>query len=160
MYALGTKSKQKLATVHPDLARVIALAITLSPQDFTVLETLRTEATQREYVRTGASQTMDSRHLPGPNGKARAADLGAYVAGMVRWEWDLYPPIADAMRRAAIQLNIPVRWGGAWVLLNDLGSLAAVKRAVAQYTAARKAQRKKAFLDGPHFELPKSARYP
>ena len=160
MYQLGTKSKQRLVGVHPDLVKVVTLAITLSPQDFTVLEGVRTEATQREYVRTGASQTMDSRHLKGPQGHGRAVDLAAWVAGGIRWEWALYPPIADAMRRAAIQLDIPVRWGGSWVLLNDLASLAAVNRSVSDYTAARKAQRRKAFLDGPHFELPKSARYP
>ena len=160
MYQLGTKSKQRLVGVHPDLVKVVALAITMTPQDFTVLEGVRTVEKQREYVRTGASQTMDSRHLKGPQGYGRAVDLAAWVAGGVRWEWALYPPIADAMRRAAIQLGIPVRWGGGWVLLNDLGSLAAVNRAVATYTAERKAQKRKAFLDGPHFELPKSARYP
>lgn len=159
-YALGAKSKQRLVGVHPDLVRCVQLAITLSSQDFTVLEGVRSIETQREYVRTGASQTMDSRHLKGPQGYGRAVDLAAWLGGGVRWEWALYPPIADAMRRAAIQLGIPVRWGGGWVLLNDLASLAAVNRAVATYTAARKAQRKKAFLDGPHFELPKSVRYP
>lgn len=160
MYQLGTKSKRRLVGVHPDLVKVVALAITMTPQDFIVLEGVRTVEKQREYVRTGASQTMDSRHLKGPQGYGRAVDLAAWVAGGVRWEWALYPPIADAMRRAAIQLGVPVRWGGGWVLLNDLGSLAAVNRAAATYTAARKAQKRKAFLDGPHFELPKSARYP
>lgn len=160
MYQLGTKSRQRLAGVHPDLARVVQRAIQLTTQDFTVLEGVRSLATQRDYVARGASQTMESRHLLGPQGYGRAVDLAAWVAGGVRWEWALYPPIADAMRRAAIQLGVPVRWGGGWVLLNDLGSLAAVNRAVATYTAARKAQKRKAFLDGPHFELPKSARYP
>ena len=159
-YALGAKSKQRLVGVHPDLVRCVQLAITLTTQDFTVLEGLRSIETQREYVRKGASQTMDSRHLKGPDGYGHAVDLAAWVGGMVRWEWDLYLPIADAMRRAGQQLGVPIRYGGGWYSLTDLGSAAAIKRATDQYVAARKAAKRKAFLDGPHFELARSARYP
>lgn len=160
MFNLGTKSRQRLAGVHPDLVKVTSLAIGLSIQDFTVLQGLRTKAQQAEYVRTGASQTMNSRHLPGADGYGHAVDLAAWVAGGVRWEWPLYLPIADAMRRAAIQTGIPIRWGGGWFLLNDLPSATAIKRATDAYVASRRAQRRKAFLDGPHFELPTGSRYP
>ena len=158
-YALGTKSKQRLVGVHPDLVRVVQLAITLSTQDFTVLEGVRSIETQREYVAKGASQTMDSRHLKGPAGVGRAVDLVPWAGGMARWEWPLVYPIAEAMRQAAVQLDVPIRWGGAWVSLNDMKPGGA-KRAVEAYTAARRAAKQKAFTDGPHFELPKSARYP
>lgn len=160
MYQLGTKSKARLKAAHPDLQRVCYRAISLTTQDFTLLEVARSIETQREYVAKGASQTMDSRHLVGPDGWAKAVDAAAWVAGGVRWEWDLYLPIADAFRRAAIQEQVPIRWGGGWFLLNDLGSIGAIKRATDAYVAARRAQKRKAFLDGPHFELPKSARYP
>lgn len=153
-FKLGTKSLQRLTGVHPDLVKVVKLAIQYTPVDFTVHEGLRSLATQREYVRRGASQTMDSRHLTG-----HAVDLCALVAGDIRWEWDLYPPIAEAMRLAAIDLGIPVRWGGGWFLLNELSSQQAIVRATTAYTNARRAQKKKAFLDGPHFELLK-AKYP
>lgn len=156
MYQLGTKSKQRLRGVHPELVRVVTHAIGISAQDFTVLEGVRTRETQAEYVRRGASQTMDSRHLVGADGFGHAVDLAAWVAGGVRWEWDLYLPIADAMRRAAIATGVPIRWGGGWFLLNDLASAGAVKRATDQYVAAKRAQKRKAFLDGPHFELPKA----
>lgn len=159
MYQLGSRSVARLAGVHPHLVGVVRRAITLTAQDFSVLEGVRSLATQREYVAKGASQTLDSRHLVGADGLGHAVDLVAYVAGTVRWEWDLYLPIADAMRRAAIDLGVPVRWGGAWCLLNDLGSPAAVKRAVDRYVAERRAQKRRAFLDGPHFELPKGV-YP
>jgi len=159
MYQLGTKSKQRLVGVHPDLVKVVHRAIQLTTQDFTVLEGVRSIETQREYVRKGASQTMDSRHLKGPQGYGRAVDLVPWAGGMPRWEWPLIYPIAEAMRQAAVELGVAIRWGGAWVSLNDM-SPGGAKRAVDAYVAARKAAKKSAFLDGPHYELPKSARYP
>lgn len=159
MFQLGTKSKQRLQGVHPDLARVVHRAIQLTTQDFTVLEGVRSIETQRDYVRRGASQTMESRHLVGPQGFGRAVDLVPWAGGMARWEWPLIYPIAEAVRQAAVELDIPIRWGGAWVSLNTM-SPGGAKRAVDAYVAARKAAKKSAFLDGPHYELPKSARYP
>ncbi|WP_202842196.1 M15 family metallopeptidase [Luteimonas saliphila] len=151
-FELGTRSRQRLNLgVHPDLYRVVSRAIEITPIDFSVIEGRRSVERQRELVAKGASQTMNSRHITG-----HAVDLGAYVAGSVQWEWALYPPIADAMRRAALELGIPVRWGGGWFLLNDCNSLRGIELKVAAYTAARRAQKRKAFLDGPHFELPAS----
>ena len=40
-----------------------------------VYETLRTVAEQRKKVEDGVSKTMHSMHLPGSDGKARAADI-------------------------------------------------------------------------------------
>jgi peptidoglycan LD-endopeptidase CwlK len=37
-YSLGTRSKQNLSGVHPDLVAVVKLAITITEQDFTVIE--------------------------------------------------------------------------------------------------------------------------
>lgn len=156
MYQLGMTSKRRLAGVHPDLVRVVNLAITLSAQDFSVLEGVRNLARQRELVARGASQTMNSRHLTGRDGHGHAVDCAAWVAGGIRWEWALYPPIAEAMRKAAVKLDVPVEWGGGWQLLNDAPNQAALERRVHAYVAARKAQRRAAFLDGPHFQLPAS----
>ena len=160
MYQLGTKSKRTLAGVHPQLVAVVNRAITLTAQDFTVHEGVRTVEAQRAYVAKGASQTMESRHLKGADGYGHAVDLYAWVNGGIRFEWNLYPVIADGMRRAAIELGIPVRWGGTWQLLNDATSQKHLERLVASYVAARKAQKRKAFLDGPHFELPAGRCYP
>lgn len=159
MFKLGTKSKRNLQGVHPDLVKVVERAIQLTTQDFTVLEGVRSLATQREYVRKGASQTMASRHLQAANGYGHAVDLVPWEGGMPRWEWPLIYPIAEAMRQASAELCTPIRWGGAWVALSSVSPNGA-KRAVDAYVAARKAAKKSAFTDGPHFELPKSARYP
>lgn len=154
MYQLGKKSRERLQGVDPRLVRCVERAIQLTTQDFTVLEGVRTLQTQREYVRTGASQTMNSRHLKQEDGYGKAVDLAAWVAGTVRWEWNLYLPIADAMRQAAIEQRLPIRYGGGWFRLDALSSAAAIKRATDAYTAAKRAAKQKAFLDGPHFEIP------
>lgn len=154
MFKLGPTSLQRLNTVDPRLQRTVKHAISICPQDFSVHEGARSIATQREYFRTGASQTMDSRHLVQSDGWAKATDLVPWAGGMLRWEWPLIWPIVESMRIAAIKTGTPIRWGGGWFLLNDKGSLAAVKRAMDAYVAARRAARKKAFMDGPHFEIP------
>lgn len=120
-YSLGARSRQRLNGVHPDLVKVVERAIEITEIDFTVLEGLRTKARQAELVRQGASKTMNSRHLTG-----HAVDLGAYVAGQVRWDWPLYHKIAKAVKQAAKDVGVPIEWGGDW----------------------------RSFKDGPHWQLP------
>ena len=125
-FKLGPTSILRLQQVHPDLVRVVARAIVVSEIDFTVLEGARTKERQVELLAAGATTTLNSRHIPGADGFARAVDLGALVGGKVRWDWPLYFKIADAMKAAAKELDIPLEWGGDW----------------------------KKFKDGPHFQLP------
>lgn len=145
-FILSKKSLSRLEGVHDDLVRVVKRAIEFTQIDFTVLEGVRSKARQAQLVASGASKTMDSRHLTG-----HAVDLAAYVAGSPRWDWPLYHKLAEAVQQAAIELGTPVVWGGVWdKLLNDLGD---TEDEVAQYVVRRKALGKKAFIDGPHFEL-------
>ena len=136
-FKLGKKSRERLIGVHPDLTMVVERAIELTDVDFTVLEGVRSKARQEKLVASGASQTMNSRHLTG-----HAVDLGALVAGQVRWDWGLYLRIAGAVRTASLELGIPIRWGGTWGLLSDLNG---------DITADVLHKR---FPDGPHYELP------
>ena len=126
MYTLSTRSLDRLNGVHPDLVSVVKLAIHLSEVDFVVLEGLRTKERQAQLLKAGASFTLKSRHLTG-----HAVDLGALVNKEVRWDWPLYHKIAKAMKQAAIDLDVPIVWGGDW----------------------------RTFKDGPHFEL-KRNKYP
>lgn len=125
-FSLSKRSMDRMTGVHPDLVKVVKLAITLTEVDFGVIEGTRVIERQRELVAKGASKTMNSRHLTG-----HAVDLVAYVGSEVRWDWPLYHKIADAMKRAANALGVPIVWGGDW----------------------------KSFKDGPHFELDRKA-YP
>ena len=109
MYKLGSRSLSRLVGVHPDLIKVVEHAITISETDFTVLEGVRTPERQKTLVESGASWTMNSRHITG-----HAVDLGAWVDDRVDWSWPLYAKIAAAMKNAAKDLDIPIVWGGDW----------------------------------------------
>ncbi len=146
-FKLGKKSLSNLKGVHPDLVKVVKRAIELTECDFTITEGLRTKERQALYVKQGKSQTMNSKHLDG-----LAVDLAAWVNGTINWNFDYYFKIADAVRKASIELGMKVKWGGAWRYLNDYDSS---RKAYDAYIAERKKLGKKPFLDGVHFELDK-----
>ena len=127
MFQLGPRSKMRLNGVHPDLVKVVERAIQITTVDFTVLEGVRDPLRQKKLVESGASQTMNSRHIPGADGYAKAVDLGAWVDDQVDWSWPLYHKIADAMKEAGRQVKVPIEWGGDF----------------------------RTFKDGPHFQLPR-----
>ncbi len=108
-FHLSKRSLSRLRGVHPQLAKVVKMAIEFTSVDFAVLEGVRTIAKQREYVDRGVSWTMRSRHLTG-----HAVDLGAYDKGKIVWAWPLYFDIADAMDAAADFYKVKIQWGGDW----------------------------------------------
>lgn len=114
MFKLSSRSLQRLDGVHPDLVRVVKHAIGISKVDFTVLEGVRTLATQRQYYAAGKTRTMNSRHLTG-----HAVDLAPVVGGAVSWDWDHFHPLAEAMKAAAQAEKVRVTWGGDWVKFKD-----------------------------------------
>jgi peptidoglycan L-alanyl-D-glutamate endopeptidase CwlK len=114
MYKLGARSKQRLKGVHDDLVKVVERAIEITTVDFTVLEGLRTPERQKALYESGASQTLNGRHITG-----HAVDLGAWVDGEVRWDWPLYHKIAAAMKEAAKQLDIKIVCGADWKSFPD-----------------------------------------
>jgi len=153
-YQLSNASKSRLQGVDPRLVRVVERAIQLTTQDFTVLEGVRSLEKQKKNVASGASQTMNSRHLVQSDGYGKAVDLVAWTSKGISWDWDLYLAIADAMRRAAAELGVPIRYGGGWFRLDSLPTKSAIEAETKAYTARQRKAGKKAFLDGPHFEIP------
>jgi peptidoglycan L-alanyl-D-glutamate endopeptidase CwlK len=119
-FALGQRSRERLKGVDDRLVKVVERAIEITEVDFTVLEGLRTPERQKQLVNEGFSQTLKSKHLTG-----HAVDLGALVNGVVSWDKEPYYKIEKAMKQAAQELNIKVRWGGDF----------------------------KSFFDAPHWEL-------
>lgn len=113
-FKLSARSRDRLNGVHVDLVRVVERAIEITAVDFGVIEGLRTKARQAQLVASGASRTMNSRHLTG-----HAVDLMAYVGREGRWDWPLYPAIAHAMKQSAQELGVPIVWGGDWVTFID-----------------------------------------
>lgn len=118
---LSDRSIHRLTGVHNDLVRVVMLAAKNTDLDFIVTEGMRTMEKQKLLFAKGASKTLNSRHLTG-----HAVDLAAMVGDEVRWDWPLYHRLAKTMKAAAVELNVPLEWGGDW----------------------------RSIKDGPHFQLP------
>jgi len=148
-FKLGKKSKSELEGVHTDLVAVVKRAIELTVQDFSVHDGIRTIEQQRTLVERGASKTLNSRHITG-----HAVDLVPYIGGKLRWEWEPIYAIAEAVRAAAREQGVPIRWGGAWDRrLTDLDD--PPEDIVTDYVSRRRNAGKRAFIDGPHYELPR-----
>lgn len=126
MPRFSVRSVKNLAGVHPDLVAVMNAAIKDSSLDFAVTEGLRTLEKQQRLAAVGATTTLNSRHLTG-----HAVDVAVFVDGQVRWDWPLYETLAVHVKKCALELKIPIEWGGDW----------------------------KRFRDGPHYQLPWE-RYP
>ncbi len=113
-FTFSARSEQRLQGVHADLVRVVRRALTLSSVDFTIVEGLRTAARQKQLVASGASKTLNSRHLTG-----HAVDVAPVIAGQVRWDWPPFHDIAAAMKRAAQEEGVAIVWGGDWRSFKD-----------------------------------------
>jgi peptidoglycan L-alanyl-D-glutamate endopeptidase CwlK len=148
MFKLSKRSHDRLFGVDPRLVAVVETAIGITKVDFGVTEGLRTRETQEMYVRTGKSQTMNSKHLTG-----EAVDLVAFVDGKVSWELNLYDEIADAMRMAALGHNLPLRWGAAWNIQDIRKWDGSMESAMVYYIDERRRMNRRPFIDAPHWEI-------
>lgn len=111
---LSESSLKKIDGVHPDLQRVVYRAAEITAVDFIITEGLRTVERQKKLVASGASRTMNSRHITG-----HAVDLAASVDDEIRWDWPLYHKLAEAMKEAARIEGVPIEWGGDWKTFKD-----------------------------------------
>ena len=147
-FKLSKRSHDRLFGVNPKLVAVVNRAIELTTVDFGVTEGLRTVETQEAYVKAGKSQTMNSKHIGG-----NAVDLVAYINGEVSWELNVYDNIADAMRQAAIENDLPLRWGAAWNVPDICKWTGSMEDAMNHYIDKRRQQGRRPFIDAPHFEI-------
>ena len=147
-YKLSTRSQERLMGVEPELKEVVYEAIKVTKIDFGVIEGLRTEEKQKQLVESGASQTMKSKHLEG-----RAVDLMAYIGGRGSWELNVYDEIADAMKEAAVKVDVTVRWGAAWTVTDIREWEGTMEDAMNSYIDTRRSEGRRPFIDAPHFEL-------
>ena len=147
-FKLSERSMAKLEGVDSRMQDVVKEAITLTKIDFGVICGMRTEDEQQELVAKGASKTMKSKHLDG-----LAVDLMAYIGSRASWELNLYDDIADAMAEAARNNNVKIRWGAAWHVDSIADWDFTMQDAMNSYVDLRRAQGRRPFIDGPHFEL-------
>ena len=152
-FKLSNRSLGRLDGVHPDLVAVVKRAIEITEIDFGVIQGVRTIEEQKELVAKGASQTMKSKHLPQEDGYGHAVDLMAYIGPRGSWELNLYDNIADAMKQAAIELDVKIRWGAAWQIDDIRTWNGNMEEAMNEYVDLRRSQGRRPFIDAPHFEL-------
>lgn len=121
MFKFSNRSKKRINQLHPDLQKVVIRALEITEVDFSVIEGARSVARQRKLVASGASTTMNSRHIPKGNPPvSHAVDIAPYINGKI--EWNLLPPfykLADAMKEAARELKVDLKWGGDWKTFKD-----------------------------------------
>ena len=128
--------RERLTGVDPSLVKVVEKASELCPFDVMVVEGKRTKERQEELYAQGRTKpgkmvtwTLKSKHIEG-----KAVDLAPYVHGKIAWnDIVLFVTMGRAMRKASVELGVPIRWGMDWD--ND------------------DVLQEKGETDGPHFEL-------
>jgi len=116
MRKYSARSLSNLQGIHPKLRSVIDRALQDSPLDFAVIEGLRTKKRQEQLVASGASKTLNSRHLTG-----HAVDLLPIdpSTGKGEFAWPLYDRLGPAIKDAARKEGVPIIWGGDWTTFKD-----------------------------------------
>lgn len=117
VFKLSAKSEKNLVGVHPDLERVVRRAATLSPFPFEVTEGTRTLERQRKLKASGASKTLNSRHLTG-----HAVDIvpaidvtgDGKVTGDDMWHHSQLVKLSPYIKQAFKDCKVPYTWGGDW----------------------------------------------
>jgi len=124
-FAFGNKSLGKLSTCHPDLIKVAAAAIAVTPIDFTIVHGWRGEDIQNALFESGASKKPwpESKHnrievgenIPNntniPN--SFAIDFAPWINGAIPWK-DTHAFAIIAGVFFAVSGDIQLRFGGDW----------------------------------------------
>ena len=116
MPSFGTKSKECLATLHPDLQKVLNEAI--KHIDFSIIWGHRGEQAQNRAYRDGYSKVQwpNSRHNTQPS---EAFDIVPYPGGFNNPDEAFYL-VATHVFRAAAVCGVRLDWGGHWRTFKDL----------------------------------------
>lgn len=107
------RTAEHMQGVHPDLVRLFQTF--QPPLPIKVVDGIRTVDEQQEMVATGASKTMNSRHLTG-----HAVDFAVFDnSGRFVKVIEPYAVVAKALKAHAKRLGIAIDWGGDWDSPND-----------------------------------------
>jgi peptidoglycan L-alanyl-D-glutamate endopeptidase CwlK len=168
-FSFGRASLQNQQHVDPRLFAVGVAALARCDVDFGATENQsRTAAEQQKKFDDGFSKVRpgpSARHMIQPDGFSKAVDYVPWIDGRFQWgdpQWRVtrsngvvlrpFHLIAVAMRSAAIEKGVAIRWGAVWdQRLNDLPATVEGLAAAIEGYKARHAGPD--FLDGPHFEL-------
>lgn len=109
MPALTARDRQRLATCHPELVRLVEHVARFWP--CMVLEGHRDQAAQDAAFARGATK------LKWPNGNHNSYPSRAVDLAPTPLDWqdtERFLAFADFVTGAARRLRIPIRWGGDW----------------------------------------------
>ena len=133
MPEFGERSRERLNSCHPDIARVMNMAIQNGP-DFSVICGVRSKAAQELAFDAGMTKVHwpDSKHnIEHPQTVSMAIDIAPYP---IDWDdWNRFRVLAGYIMGVADTMGVRFRWGGDWNRNYDEGD--------------------EKFRDLPHFEL-------
>lgn len=108
---LGPKSLAQRETLHPKLKQVVDKLVELG-FNFSILQGVRTPEQEKDLVASGASTTMNSKHLPDVNGQSRAMDI---ALNPISWNnTEQFVLFAGYVLGLADSMGIKLIWGGDW----------------------------------------------
>lgn len=110
MSVFARVSQEKLSTCHPDIQKILNEVIKV--YDVSVIEGARSYEDQRKYYESGASKTMNSKHLVQPDGWSHAIDVAPYPI-----DWDdkqRFAYMAGLILGIAHSMGIQITWGHDW----------------------------------------------
>lgn len=129
MPKLGKRSLDNLIWVHPNMVKVITEAIKDTPQDFTIVEGVRTTKRQQQLYAQGRTSTgmivtskdgvvNKSNHQVKDDGYGHAVDAYPFIDGQVRLSGNgvakAQKVMADHIKATAKRLGIKIRAGIDW----------------------------------------------
>ena len=156
-FKFGSRSLREQKGVHPDLVELCNLTIDLSPVDFGVFDGIRTASEQNQLYQRRASQidgfSRIGKHQKQLDGFGHAVDLVPWINSKFVWDWDAIYLICETLVEQARILEVTIRWGGCWghIPINDLAG--SPENWVTAYVKRKLDAGKRAFNDGPHYEL-------
>lgn len=111
MYKFGSRSLERLESMHPKLQEVLHAAMAKQVMDFTIIWGYRGKEAQEEAFATGASKKPwpESKHnqFPSP-----AADVAPWP---IDWKDTLrFARLVGVIEAAASDCGVRLRWGGDW----------------------------------------------
>jgi peptidoglycan L-alanyl-D-glutamate endopeptidase CwlK len=109
-FKYGQKSLDKLNTCHPDIQRLFNEAIKYV--DIAIIDGVRTKEQQEEYVKTGKSKTMDSKHIKQPDGYSHAVDAMPFPIDWNNTSRNYL--FAGFIKGLAVSMGINIRMGADW----------------------------------------------
>lgn len=135
---LSAHSLQVLATVHPEMQKLVSAVVEVSPVQLVVMQGLRTREEELELwlschnvdgSRNGNPWKTDCNGTPiggvspeGYNGTGvsrhqagHAVDIGVELSSVMVWGVSYYKQLADLMLATAAKLEIPIIWGGSFL---------------------------------------------